>query len=164
MSIQLRLKHEEGLRLRQQTAQTVQRTNADGSGFVKAGTDWKFDRYQDPTGKMLDTVPQDRDQRRVGADGKHVELGTYTLHITAGLRNLVVERKGKVNAYNFKNEAIRNQMRVQYQKLQPTERKKGGQTVHEWVNDGQPQYIAPNTFGGVYVGDGQRAVLDEMPT
>jgi len=164
MSIELRLTHEEGLRLRQQTAQDVQRTNPDGTGFVKAGKDWKFDRYQEQNGAWKDEVQQDLDPRRVGPDGKKIPLGTYTVYITHGLRNLVVERKGKVKAFNFLNRAIRNQMRVQYQKLEATNRKKGDKVVHEWVNDGGPQYVPPNTPYGVFVGDNQRAILDEMPT
>lgn len=162
MSIELRLKHEDGIRLRQQTAHNVERV--EGTSLVKGGKDWRFDRYQDSNGKDLGQIQQDLDPRRVGPDGKHVPLGTYTVHITAGLRNLVVERKGKVKSYDFQNRAIRNQIRIQYQKLVETNRKKGDQVVHEWVNDGQPQYIPPNTYGGVFVGDGQRAILDEMPT
>ena len=161
MSIELRLKPEDGIRLRQQTAHNVERV---ANGLVTGGKDWRFDRYQDQNGKDLGEIQQDLDNRRVGPDGKHVPLGTYTVHITAGMHNLVVERKGKVKSFDFQNRAIRNQLRVQYQKLVATNRKKGDQVVHEWVNDGPPQYIPPNTFGGVFVGDGQRAILDEMPT
>lgn len=167
MSIQLRLTHEEGLRLRQQTAHKIDRVeeHKDGGGAVKSGTDWRFDKYQDATGKTYDECPQDEDNRRVGPDGKHVKLGTYTLHLTSNMRNLVVERKGKVVPFNFKNPAIRNQMRVKYQTLEKTGRKtKDGKDVHEWKDSGNAQYIPPNTFGGAYVGDGQRAILDEMPT
>jgi hypothetical protein len=162
MSVQLKLQHEEGIRLRQQTAQQVNRAN--GNGVPLVGTDWRFDKYQDETGKTYDEVQQDRDPRRVGNDGKKIPLGTYTLHVTAGMRNLVVERKGKVAPFNFKNPAVRNQMRVKYQELKPTERKKDGKTIHEWKDSGQAQYIPPNTFGGVFVGDNQRAIIDEMPT
>lgn len=158
MSIELRLRHEDGVRLRQQTAHNVER--ADGT----SGKDWKFDRYQDANGKDQGEMQQDLDNRRVGPDGKHLPLGTYTVHITAGLRNLVVERKGKISSFDFQNRAIRNQLRIKYQKLVATDRKKGGQVVHEWVDEGQAQYIPANTFGGAFVGDGQRAILDEMPT
>jgi hypothetical protein len=165
MSIQLRLQHEEGLRLRQQTAHKVERTNSDGSGFPLSGTDWRFDKYQDPTGKTFEEVPQDTDTRRVGPDGKHEKLGTYTIHVTSNMRNLVVERKGKVAPFNFKNPAIRNQMRVRYQELKLSGRKtKDGKEIHEWKDSGQPIYVAPNTFGGVSIGEGVRAILDEMPT
>lgn len=175
MSIMLKLTHEEGLRLRQQTAHKVERAagigdkSGDTPGPVRHGTDWKFDRWQDETGKWFEEAQQDRDPRRVGADGKKIPLGTYTLHITAGMRNLVVERKGKQAAFNFKNSAVRNQMRVQYQVLEAKTKDgkpvtKDGKQVHEWKNSGQAQYIPPNSFGGVYVGDTQRAILDEMPT
>lgn len=162
MSIQLKLTHEEGVRLRQQTAQKIERTP---SGHVHSAADWRFDRYQDSTGKTFDECPQDTDTRRIGPDGKHVKLGTYTLHITSNMRNLVIERKGKVAPYNFKNPAIRNQMRVQYQALEKTGKKtKDGKEIHEWKNSGPAIYVPPNSFGGVSIGDGMRAVLDEMPT
>lgn len=171
MSIQLKMPHEEGLRLRQQSAHRIERVAplVDGKevsgGPVKSGTDWRFDKFQFPNGATTDECQQDEDPRRVGNDGKKLKLGTYTLHITAGTRNLVVERKGKIAAFNFKNTAVRNQLRVKYQALKKTERKtKDGKEVHEWHDDGMPQYVAPNTFCGVFVGDGQRAVIDECPT
>jgi hypothetical protein len=161
MSVQLKLTHEEGVRLRQQTAHKVERHV---NGVPLTGTDWRFDKYQDETGKTFEEVQQDRDPRRIGNDGKKLPLGTYTLHVTAGMRNLVVERKGKVTPFNFKNPAVRNQMRIKYQELVATDRKKDGKVVHEWKDSGSAQYIPPNTFGGVFVGDNQRAILDEMPT
>jgi hypothetical protein len=170
MSIQLKLTHEEGIRLRQQSAHKVERTDAivDGKptngGVPRSGTDWRFDKFQDETGKTSEEVPQDRDPRRVGNDGKKIQLGTYSLHVTANMRNLVIERKGKVTPYNFKNGALRNQMRIKYQELKPTDRKKDGKIVHEWKDSGQAQYIPPNTACGVFVGDNQRAIVDECPT
>lgn len=171
MSIQLKLVHEDGVRLRQQTAHKVDRVPGIGDksgetpGPVKGGTDWKFDRFQDDTGKTYEEVQQDRDPRRVGNDGKKIPLGTYTVHVTAGMRNLVIERKGKVQSFNFKNPAVRNQMRIKYQELKASDRKtKDGKVVHEWKDSGQAQYIPPNTPCGVFVGDNQRAVVDEMPT
>jgi hypothetical protein len=163
MSIQLRLTHEEGVRLRQQTAQKLERTAA---GFVQSAGDWKFDKHQDANGHTTEECPQDLDPRRVGNDGKKLPLGTYTLHLTYNMRNLVVERKGKIAPYNFKNPALRNQMRVRYQELKATGRKtKDGKEIHEWKDaPGAPQYIPPNTFGGAFVGDNQRAILEEMPT
>jgi hypothetical protein len=170
MSIQLKLTHEEGIRLRQQSAHKVERVKmiVDGKevagGAVKGGTDWRFDKFQFPNGQMVEECQQDEDPRRVGPDGKKIKLGTYTIHITAGTRNLVIERKGKVAPFNFKNTAVRNQMRVRYQTLEPTDRKKGDKVVHEWKDSGLPQYIPPNTPCGVFVGDNQRAIVDEMPT
>lgn len=170
MSIQLKLIHEDGIRLRQQSAHKVERVKpmVDGKpvegGVVKSGTDWKFDKFQFPNGQMVEDCQQDEDPRRVGNDGKKLKLGTYTLHITAGTRNLVIERKGKTQAFNFNNTALRNQMRIKYQTLEKTERKSGGKDVYEWRDSGLPQYVSPNTPCGVFVGDNQRAIIDEMPT
>lgn len=161
MSIQLKINHEEGLRLRAQTAHSVERGSA---GNVIKATDWKFQKYQSDNGASTEDCPQDLDPRRVGSDGKKVPLGTYTVHVTYNQHNLVVERKGKVAPFGFKNPAIRNQMRVQAQELKATDRKKGDKVVHEWIDSGPPQYIPPNTFGGAYVGDGMRVILAEMPT
>jgi hypothetical protein len=159
MSIQLKLQHAEGLRLRQQTAREIEKDGAK----VK---EWKFDQLTDYEGRPCDEVDQDRDPRLVDGAGKKIKLGKYTVHITAGTRNLVVERKGKVTSLDFKNEAIRNQMRVRYQELKETARKtKDGKVVHEWKDSpGNPIFIPPNTWGGAFIGDGQRAILDEMPT
>ena len=109
--------------------------------------------------------PQDRDPRRVGNDGKKIPLGTYTVHVTAGMRNLVVERKGKVAPYNFKNGAMRNQMRVKYQELKPTDRKtKDGKVVHEWKDSGTgPVHPAQHPVRRVR-GRQPARDLDEMPT
>ena len=174
MAIQLKLKHEDGIRLRQQQALKVERTEdavVDGQtvrgGLVKPSTvtEWKFVKFQDNNGHAVDDVPQDEDQRRVGPDGKKEKLGTYTVHVTAGVRNLVVERNGKVKPFNFKNPAIRNQVRVRYQVLEKTGRKtKDNKDVHEWKDSGPPQYFPPNTDMGVFVGTGQRAIIDECPT
>lgn len=155
MSVTLKLTHEEGIRLRQQTAHKIERTEGE-TGIVKTGTDWRFEQGD---------CAQDEDYRRVDASGKKLKLGTYTVYVTAGMRNLIVERKGKVASFNFKNPAVRNQVRVQYQKLEATGRKtKEGKQIHEWKNDGPAKYIPPNTFDGVFVGDVQRAIIDEMPT
>jgi hypothetical protein len=177
MSIQLKLTHEDGLRLRQQQASDIERTedkvvvDSDGKpqtirgGLIVKGKEWKFVKFQDNNGHPVDDVQQDEDLRRVDANGKKLKLGTYTLHITAGIRNLVVERAGKVVPYNFKNPAVRNQVRVKYQTLEKSGRKtKDGKDVHEWKDSGTPSYHQPNTFMGVFVGTGQRAIVDEMPT
>jgi hypothetical protein len=170
MSITLKLTHEEGLRLRQQSAHKVDRVKAKVDGkdvetsAVKSGTDWRFDKFQFPNGETVEECQQDEDPRRVGNDGKKIKLGTYTVHVTAGTRNLVIERKGKTKAFNFKNTALRNQMRIKYQTLEKTERKLQGKDVYEWRDSGLPQYVPPNTACGAFVGDNQRAVVDEMPT
>jgi hypothetical protein len=163
MSVTLKLVHEEGLRLRQQSAHKVE--GKDLTGAPTTTVDWRFVKRPDSSGKVVEECQQDEDPRRVDSNGRKVQLGTYTLHITAGMNNLVIERKGKVAPYSFKNGAIRNQVRVQHQRLIDSGRKtKDQKPVHEWKNDGQAQYVPPNSFSGVYVGDGQRAILDEMPT
>lgn len=170
MSIQLRLTHEPGVRLRQQTAHQIQRVQpkVDGKevpgGPVRRGTDWRFDKFQFPNGESTDECQRDEDPRRVGNDGKKLKLDTYTVHVTAGARNLVIERKGPVKTFNFKNPALRNQMRIKYQTLEKTDRKQNGKDVCEWRDSGLPQYVPPNTDCGVFVGDNQRAIVDEMPT
>lgn len=166
MSIQLKLQHEEGLRLRQQTSQSVERGPG---GNVQRALDWKFNKFTDQNGHVTEEIQQDLDPRRVGADGKKIPLGVYTAHVTYNQHNLVVERKGKVAPFNFKNPAIRNQMRVRYQTLVAKTKDgkpvtKDGKPVHVWEDSGVPQYIPPNTFAGAFVGDNQRAILDEMPT
>lgn len=163
MSITLKLAHEDGIRLRQQSAHKTDQKDKDGT--VVTRVDWRFMKRQEPNGQTVEECSQDEDFRRVGADGKKIKLGTYTVHVTYGMNNLVVERKGKVAPFSFKNPAIRNQVRMQYQKLEPTSKKtKDEKVIHEWKNDGPAQYVPPNSFSGAYVGDGQRVIVDEMPT
>jgi hypothetical protein len=164
MSVTLKLVHEEGIRLRQQAAHKIEHKD-EKTGAVSQSVDWRFVKRPASDGKITEELQQDEDPRRVDSNGRKVQLGTYTVHVTHGMNNLVIERKGKVTPFNFKNGAIRNQVRVQYQRLGDSGRKtKDHKPVHEWKNDGQPQYLPPNTFGGAFVGDGQRAILDEMPT
>jgi hypothetical protein len=164
MSVTLKLVHEEGIRLRQQAAHKIDHKD-DLTGTVSQTVDWRFVKRPASDGKITEECSQDEDARRVDSNGRKVQLGTYTLHITAGMNNLVIERKGKVAPYSFKNNAIRNQVRVQHQRLVDSGRQtKDKKPVHEWKNDGVAKYIPPNTFDGVFVGDGQRAILDEMPT
>jgi hypothetical protein len=164
MSVTVKLVYEEGIRLRQQEAHKIEHKD-DKTGAVSQSVDWRFVKRPASDGKIVEECQQDEDSRRVDASGRKVKLGTYTLHITAGMNNLVIERKGKVAPYSFKNPAIRNQVRVQHQKLVDSGRKtQDKKPVHEWKNDGAAKYIPPNTFDGVFVGDGQRAILDECPT
>lgn len=156
MSVTLKLMHEEGIRLRQQAAHKDSLTNT---------VDWRFVKRPASDGKIVEECGQDEDPRRVDANGRKAQLGTYTVHVTANMNNLVIERKGKITPYQFKNPAIRNQVRVQHQRLVDSGRKtKDQKPVHEWKNDGVAKYVPPNSFDGVFVGDGQRAILDEMPT
>jgi hypothetical protein len=164
MSVTLKLQHEEGIRLRQQSAHKAEHEDK-LTGTKSTSVDWRFVKRPASDGKIVEECQQDEDPRRVDANGRKMQLGFYTVHITAGMNNLVIERKGKVAPYQFKNPAIRNQVRVQHQRLLPSGRKtKDGKEVHEWKNDGAAKYVPPNTFDGVFVGDGQRAILDEMPT
>jgi hypothetical protein len=180
MSVTLKLQHEEGIRLRQQAAHKVEQTHEKkvektdpltGEKVVEKvletvhAVDWRFVKRPASDGKIVEECQQDEDPRRVDSNGRKAQLGTYTVHVTAGMNNLVIERKGKVAPYSFKNPAIRNQLRVQHQRLAESGRKtKDGKPVHEWKNDGAAKYVPANTFDGVFVGDGQRAVIDEMPT
>jgi hypothetical protein len=164
MSVTLKLVHEEGIRLRQQSAHKIDSKDPE-TDIVYTKVDWRFVKRPDSSGKVVEDCQQDEDSRRVDSSGRKIKLGTYTLHVTANMNNLVVERKGKVAPFNFKNPAIRNTVRVQYQTLVDSGRKtQDKKPVHEWKNDGAAKYIPPNTFDGVFVGDGQRAILDEMPT
>jgi hypothetical protein len=165
MSVTLKLVHEEGIRLRQQAAHKIEHKD-EKTGTATQSVDWRFTkRPASHGGGVVEECQQDEDPRRVDSSGRKLQLGTYTVHITAGMNNLVIERKGKVAPFSFKNPAIRNQVRVQHQKLVDSGRKtKDQKPVHEWKNDGTAKYIPPNTFDGVFVGDGQRAILDEMPT
>lgn len=156
MSIKLSLKHLEGLRLRQQAASKVEPKEGEKPTNELV---WRFEH---------DDCKQDEDPRRLEADGSHVKLGTYTVYITANLKNLVVELKGKVIPVDFRNSALRNQIRIRYQKLVDVSKAEEGKPKPKpklvWQNDGQPQYVPANTWTGVFVGDGQRAIVDEMPT
>jgi hypothetical protein len=180
MSVTLKLNHEEGIRLRQQEVHKVEQKvprkverkneltgeteHVTEHDTVKV-TEWRFRKILASDGKTTEDCQQDEDPRRVGSDGRKVQLGTYTVHVTAGMNNLVIERKGKVAPFNFKNGAIRNQVRIKYQRLVDSGRvTKDKKPIYEWKDDGQPQYLPPNTFGGAFVGDGQRAIVDEMPT
>jgi hypothetical protein len=164
MSVTLKLTYEEGIRLRQQSAHKIEHKD-EKTGATSSTVDWRFVKRPASDGKIVEECQQDEDPRRVDSNGRKVQLGTYTVHVTHGMNNLVIERKGKVTPFNFKNGAIRNQVRIQYQRLVDSGRKtKDQKPVHEWKNDGAPQYLPPNTFGGAFVGDGQRAIVDEMPT
>src|SRR5712675_264036 len=116
MSVTLKLVHEEGIRLRQQAAHKIEHVD-EKTQLSSIQTDWRFVKRQASDGKTVEECGQDEDPRRVDASGRKAQLGTYTVHVTAGMNNLVIERKGKVAPFSFKNPAIRNQVRVQHQKL-----------------------------------------------
>jgi hypothetical protein len=150
MSITLKLNHVEGLNLRQQAAHKVVRTE---DGHVVGGVDWKF---EPPTDVEAGSLARDTHIRELDSKGRPKKLDTYTVYITAGLKNLVVSKKGPIVSVDFRNSSLRNQMRIKLQKLDPKSK--------QWKDDGAPQYVPPNSPWGVFVGDGQRAILDEMPT
>ncbi len=157
MAIALRFEHIEGLRLRQQQAKKVQFSEGENGGTPIASDkmEWTFDGAD---------CAQDTDPRKVDNKGKPLPLGTYTVHIAANLRNLVVEKKGPITAIQFRNAALRNQMKIRQQEFKDTGKKdKNNKPIKDWVTTKQ-EYLPANTYGGAYAGDGIRAILDEMPT
>ncbi len=155
MAISLRIEHTEGLRLRQQQARSVEFSEGENGGTPMKSTEWTFDGSD---------CAQDTDPRRLDNKGKPLPLGTYTVHIAAGLRNLVVEKKGAIQVISFRNSALRNQMKIRQQELTDTGKKdKAGKPIKEWKVTKQ-EYLPANTWGGAYAGDGTRTILEEMPT
>lgn len=157
MSIALKFMHIDGLRLRQQSAHDVERTP---DNQIVGGKEWRFDIG--PDRKPLE-VEQDKDERRRDAKGMPELMGTYTAHITAGLRNLVVEKSGKAENIQFRNGSVRNKMKVRYQKLVTIKNEKTGKDSQKWEDAGT-QFVDANTYGGAFIGDGTRVILDEQPT
>ena len=164
MAILLSLTHQPGLKLRQQTAHTVIRDKdtvtqegadpSQSTGAVLLGKEWKFE--PDPiTGGDME-VPRDRNPRT------QEPLSTYSVTLAYGLRNLVAEKAGKVEHLTFRNSSIRNPLRIRYQH-QVIERSKKGDDVKQWRN-GSISYLPAGQWGGVAIGDGTRAILDEQPT
>jgi hypothetical protein len=157
VSIALRFQHIEGLRLRQQSAHDVERTP---DNQIVSGKEWRFDIG--PDRKPLE-VEQDKDERRRDAQGMPTPLGTYTAHVTAGLRNVVVEKTGKAENIAFRNNSVRNKLKVRYQSLITVENEKTGKTTSKWQDSGS-QFVDANSWGGAFVGDNSRVILDEQPT
>jgi hypothetical protein len=154
MSIQLVVDHVEGLRLRHQMAHKVERTEGDHGGDVKGGAEWRF----------ADEIERDKDERRRDNNGHPLLLPRYTFHVSYGLKNAVIEKKGKIETLSFRNSALRNQLRIKVEALTDTGRKdKKDAPIKEWRPQ-QTQYVPANTWTGVAVGEGLRAIVDEMPT
>jgi hypothetical protein len=159
MSIALQIQHVDGLRLRQQLAIKVERIagTETSDGLVKGATEWRFEK-EPGTHKDMD-VPQDRDKRN-----PEKVLGTYSPCISYALKNLVIEMKGKLINVDFRNTSVRNTLRIKVQTLVGTGRKnKAEEEIKEWKDQGVT-YLPATQWGGFSVGDGQRVVLDEMPT
>lgn len=139
MATSIQIRHVEGLRLRQQTLREVPDSKHKGDGQPPLIKAWKFEP---------DDVRQDLDIRT------HQPLGIYTAHTAYNLRNLVIERAGKGENVTFRNANVRQVLNVKQQVLDGNKK---------WRPNGVAQ-IPPNTWGGVFVGDGNRAVVEELPT
>lgn len=154
MAIALRFEHVDGIRLRQQMAQKTERNK---DGVISLGTEWRFEKA--PGSREDAEVPRDVDQRT------KEPTSTYSPTINYGLKNLIVERKGPIVHLQFRNSSVRNQLRIKVQSLTSTGKKgSDGVEIKKWQDSGPVQYLAPQMWGGVAVGDGVRAILDEMPT
>ena len=153
MAIALKLEHVDGLRLRQQLATKVARQD----GVILAGTEWRFEKVQ---GTHEDAVvPRDLDLRT------KEPINTYSPTINYGLKNLVIERKGPITHLQFRNSSVRNLLRIKVQTQVATGKPgRDGEEIKKWQDSGVPQYLAAQAWGGVAVGDGTRAILDECPT
>jgi hypothetical protein len=158
MAIALRLEHVDGLRLRQQLATAKRNNTKEGDNTILGGVDWHFEKV---SGTHEDAVvPRDLDART------REPTNTYSPTINFGLKNLVIERKGPITHLEFRNTSVRNQLRIKTQTNVSTGRRtKDGADIKVWEDSGvPPQYLAPQLWGGVAVGDGTRVILDEMPT
>jgi hypothetical protein len=133
MSVQLKLEKIAGVRYRQQTQR-----ESTGKGGEKTKI-WAFEPG--------DCQP-DLDQRT------REPLPSFTVYVSAGLKNLVVEKTGADTTVNFHNSSVRNQLRIRQQS-----KDKNG----KWENV-RDEYVPANTFCGVFVGAANRAIVDEMPT
>lgn len=143
MSTLIQLRHIDGLRVRQQEFKEVPDSSFKGKEgdtppMVKA---WRFPADGGD-------VRQDVDQRT------HVPVGTYSPYIAYNLRNLVIERKGKQENVTFRNANVRQVLKVTQQELGKDKKWKPSST----------NLIPANEWGGVVVGDGNRAIVQELPT
>lgn len=150
MSVQLKFDYVDGLRLRQQMAHNVERKDGD----VQSGTEWRFEGE----------VPRDTDPRKRDQNGAPMILNTLTFYVSYGLRNCVVEKKGKPDNLTFRNASLRNQLRLRQQTFVDSGRKnKADEPIKVW-KDESVSYLPANTWGGIFIGDGVRAIIDEMAT
>lgn len=140
MSIQLRIDHVEGLKLRQQTYKD--KLDAEPTVNEKGEKFYPKDWYFEPDDCLRDLDPRTREP-----------TNHYTTYVGAHLKNLVLEKSGSASNLMFRNSSIRNQLRLRAQ------RKHKG----KWITE-RDSYLDPNTYGGVYIGDGLRTIVDEVPT
>lgn len=144
MSTCIQIRHIDGLRLRQRTMREVPDSKfrpekeGDAPPMVKA---WKF---PEDGGE----VPQDTDART------HVPAGTYSPYVATNIRDLVIESRGAQTNVTFRNANVRQTLRVTQQELGKDKK---------WRPSGS-QMVPANTWGGCVVGNGNRAIIQELPT
>ena len=154
MTVMLTIQHVDGIRLRQQLAHDVQRVANEKGGNVIGGKEWHF----------ADEIQRDVDPRRRDNNGAPLQLPTYTFYVSYGMKNVVIEKKGKPENLTFRNAALRNQLRIKIENFVDSGRKdKNGKPVMHWTTV-TTQYVPANEWTGVCVGDGIRAIVDEQPT
>jgi len=158
MTIFLRIQHIDGLRIRQQVAHNVERVQKTelSDGLVVGGKEWKFEK--DPITKKDVEVPRDLDQRT------QKPLDTYSFSVSFGLKNAVIDRHGKAENVSFRNESVRNVLRIKVQSFDPTDKRGADKEFIKAWKDHSTLFIQPSQWGGAVVGDGLRAILDELPT
>lgn len=158
MTIFLKIEDIDGLRIRQQVATTVTRVTESemSGGLVVGGKDWKFEK--DPLTKKDVDVALDLDPRT------QQPLKTHSFSLSFGLKNAVVDRHGKAENVAFRNESVRNVLRVKVQSFEPTDKRGHDKEFIKVWKDHSTLFVQPGQWGGAVVGDGLRAILDEMPT
>jgi len=158
MTIFLRIEDIEGLRIRQQIGQKVSRVVGSdlSDGLVTGNTEWKFEK--DPITRHDVEIALDLDQRT------QRPLKTRSFSVSFALKNAIVDRKGKAENVSFRNESVRNVLRVKVQSLDATDKKDSNKEFIKAWKDHTTLFVQPGQWGGAVVGDGLRAILDEMPT
>lgn len=145
MSTMIQLRHIDGLRVRQQDYKDV--PDSRFKGELKEGE-------QLPTVKAW-RFPVDGGEVRQDVDNRtHEPLGSYSPYIGYNLRNLVIDRKGKQENVTFRNGNVRQSLKISQQELGRDKKwKPAGVSI-----------LSANSWGGCVVGDGNRAVIEELPT
>lgn len=145
MSTLIQLRHIDGFRVRQQDYKDVPDSRfkdklkeGESLPMVKA---WRF--------------PEDGGIVRQDVDNRtHEPMGTYSPYVAYNLRNLVIECRGTKQNVSFRNANVRQVLKVSQQELGKDKK---------WKPVGSCM-IPPNTWGGCVVGDGNRAIVEELPT